>query len=260
MSESPKSQKELFSDQELMRYSRHIMLPQLDVEGQLSLANSTVLIVGVGGLGAAVTQYLAASGVGEMLLADHDIVEESNLQRQIIHTQAALGGYKVESAKKAVEAINPNVTVRMIKQSVGDSNLPEFIQQVDLVIDCCDNFSTRIAINKACKANGKILVSGAAIRFEGQITTFDFRRDDSPCYQCLYDLTGNENLSCSEAGVLSPLVGVIGSYQAVEAIKCLTGAGKNLCGRVQIFDGLQGQWREFRVKQDPECSVCGLKA
>lgn len=249
--------KRQFSDDELLRYSRHILLPQLDVNGQLAIANATVLVVGAGGLGAPVAQYLAAAGIGRLLLADHDHVELSNLQRQVIHNERSLGMLKVESAARAIALLNPGVTVEPIAAVLQEPELDVLVAQVDVVLDCCDNFETRKAVNKACVTHGKPLVSGAAIRLEGQVTVFDFRRADSPCYQCLYDVTGGETMTCSQSGVLSPLVGVIGSTQAVEALKLIAGIGESLVGRLQLYDAAQGSWRELKLRRDPACSVCG---
>jgi molybdopterin/thiamine biosynthesis adenylyltransferase len=251
--------KSTFTDPELLRYSRHILLSQLDVDGQLAIANATVLVVGAGGLGAPVAQYLAAAGVGRLLLADHDRVELSNLQRQVIHNEQSLGVLKVESAARAIGLLNPGVEVEPIAQLLQGPELDALVARVDVVLDCCDNFDTRKAVNQACVTHGKPLVSGAAIRLEGQVTVFDFRRADSPCYQCLYDVTGGETMTCSQSGVLSPLVGVIGSTQAVEALKIIVGFGESLVGRLQLYDAAQGTWRELKLRRDPACSVCGAR-
>jgi molybdopterin/thiamine biosynthesis adenylyltransferase len=245
------------SDEALLRYSRHILLPQLDVAGQLQLAGSRVLILGVGGLGSAAAQYLAASGVGHLLLADHDQVELSNLQRQVIHHQQTLGLPKVESAARAIALLNPHVRVEPLSRLLMEPELSEKVALVDVVLDCSDNFETRISVNRACIAAGKPLVSGAAIRLEGQVSVFDFRDPASPCYQCLYEVTGNDNLTCAQSGVLSPLVGVIGCTQAVEALKILAGFGEPLVGRLQLYDAAQGRWRELKLRRDPECAACG---
>lgn len=252
--------KSAFTDAELLRYSRHILLPQLDVDGQLAIANASVLVVGVGGLGAAVAQYLAAAGVGRLVLADHDKVELSNLQRQVIHNEQSLGLFKVESAARAIRLLNPAVTVESLTTLLQEPELGAVVAQVDVVLDCCDNFDTRKAVNQACVAHGKPLVSGAAIRLEGQLTVFDFRRADSPCYQCLYDVTGGESMTCAQSGVLAPLVGVIGTSQALEALKLIAGFGESLVGRLQLYDAAQGSWRELKLRRDPACSVCGGRA
>lgn len=249
--------KTAFTDAELLRYSRHILLPQLDIDGQLAIANAKVLVVGVGGLGAAAVQYLAAAGVGHLLLADHDTVELSNLQRQVIHNEQSLGLSKVESATRAIRLLNPGVNVEPITVLLQEPELDALVGRVDVVLDCCDNFETRKAVNKVCVTHGKPLVSGAAIRLEGQISVFDFRRADSPCYQCLYDVTGGETMTCAQSGVLSPLVGVIGATQALEALKLIGGFGEALVGRLQLYDAAYGSWRELRLRRNPACTVCG---
>jgi len=246
----------MLNDEELLRYSRHILLPEVDVKGQLSLKKARVLIVGLGGLGSAVAQYLAASGVGTLVLVDHDIVEVSNLQRQVIHRMDTLGQTKVDSAKSYIENLNPEVNVVCLDTAVNEDNIADHFDKVDLVVDCCDNFVTRKLVNRTCLHLKKILVSGAAIRMEAQVTVFDFRDSNSPCYQCLYELTGNENLSCSQSGVLSPLVGITGSIQALETLKLIMSIGKSLVGRVQFFDAKNSQWREFKLKKDPNCKLC----
>lgn len=247
-----------FSDDELSRYSRHILLPQIDIGGQLAFANARVLVVGLGGLGSPVAQYLAASGVGQLDLVDHDQVELSNLQRQVIHSQATLGLDKVESAARAIAQLNPNCCVRSVNYTLAGDDLAEAVDKVDVVVDCTDNFSSRMAINHQCLAQRTPLVSGAAIRMEGQVTVFNFRQSSSPCYQCLYDLAGDDsNLTCSENGVLAPVVGVIGATQAVEVLKLLANIGEPLTGRLQLYDAMSGKWREFKLRRDPACKVCG---
>lgn len=246
-----------FSDDELLRYSRQIMLPQFDVAGQQRLASARVLIVGLGGLGSPVALYLAGAGVGELVLADFDQVELTNLHRQIAHGMADLGKLKVESARESIAAINPLVQVRTISQPLQDELLTEQVALVDAVVDCTDNFATRFALNKACVAAGKPLISGAAIRLEGQISVFDTRQPQNPCYQCLYAHTDEEQLTCSEAGVMGPLVGIVGSVQALETIKVLSGLGQPLAGRLLLLDGMSLSWREFKIKRDPRCAVCG---
>ena len=246
-----------FTDSELLRYSRHILLPQLDVEGQLAITNASVLVVGVGGLGSAAAQYLAASGIGQLVLADHDTVELSNLQRQVIHNEQSLGLAKVESAARAIRLLNPEVEVEALAVLLQEPELGAAVAGVDLVLDCCDNFDTRKAVNQACYTHGKPLVSGAAIRLEGQLAVFDFRHPQSPCYQCLYDVAGGEAMTCAQSGVLSPLVGVIGASQALEALKLIAGFGETLVGRLQLYDAAYGSWRELKLRRDPGCSVCG---
>ncbi|MEX0738748.1 MAG: molybdopterin-synthase adenylyltransferase MoeB [Pseudohongiella sp.] len=248
-------------DEQLLRYSRQIMLPAFDIEGQARLLQSTVLVVGMGGLGSPVAMYLAAAGVGHLILVDDDIVEISNLQRQIVHREAALGDSKVESAQRTLTALNSDVKITTIHQRVDKPLLARLVSdQVDLVIDACDNFSTRFAINEICVHYKVPLVSGAAIRLEGQVAVFDSRQPDSPCYQCLYHGGDDEQMSCSRNGVLAPVVGVIGSMQALEAIKVLSGMGTSLCGRLLLFDAMTSTWRELRLPRDPACSACGAGA
>jgi len=247
----------VLSDQELLRYSRQILLRQVDIDGQLRLKNSRVLIVGLGGLGAPVALYLAAAGVGELHLADFDTVELTNLQRQIIHDTDSIGSTKVDSALRRLAAINPEVSLVAHRQALDADSLGVAVAAVDLVLDCCDNFATREAVNAACVAAGKPLVSGAAIRLEGQLSVFDPRRPQSPCYHCLYGHGSEAELTCSEAGVIGPLVGLVGSLQALEALKLLAGFGEPLVGRLLLIDALGTKFRELRVKRDPQCSVCG---
>jgi adenylyltransferase/sulfurtransferase len=243
-------------DQQLLRYSRQILLPQLDIEGQQRLLDSRVLIVGLGGLGSPVALYLAAAGVGTLVLADHDAVDLTNLQRQVIHQTADVGRPKVESAADSVRALNPEVETLQLPQALAGEELIEAVANVDLVVDCCDNFATRQAVNAACVALRRPLVSGAAIRLEGQLSVFDSRRNDSPCYQCLYGSGEETALSCSEAGVIGPLVGLIGSLQALEALKLLAGFGDPMVGRLLLVDALGSRFREMRVRRDPACICC----
>ncbi|MBL4835146.1 MAG: molybdopterin-synthase adenylyltransferase MoeB [Pseudomonas sp.] len=244
-------------DQQLLRYSRQILLGQVDIQGQQRLLESRVLIVGLGGLGAPVALYLAAAGVGTLVLADHDHVELTNLQRQIIHATAAVGRAKVQSAANSIKQVNPGVETVMLEQALAGQALADAIADVDVVVDCCDNFATRQAVNEACVRLRRPLVSGAAIRLEGQLSVFDSRREDSPCYQCLYGGGEDTALSCSEAGVIGPLVGIVGSLQALEAIKLLVGFGEPLVGRLLLVDALDSRFREMRVRRDPACSCCG---
>ena len=246
------------SDEELLRYSRQILLAHVDIDGQLKLKNSRVLIVGLGGLGSPVALYLAAAGVGELHLADFDRVDLSNLQRQIAHDTASIGQAKVDSAMARLGAINPQITLVPHRQALDVDSLAAAVSSVDLVLDCSDNFSTREAVNAACVAAGKPLVSGAAIRLEGQLAVFDPRRAESPCYHCLYGHGSEAELTCSEAGVVGPLVGVVGSLQALEALKLLAGFGEPLVGRLLLIDAFTSQFRELRVKRDPGCTVCGV--
>lgn len=247
----------MLTDNELLRYSRQILLPQIDVDGQLRLKDSRVLIVGLGGLGAPVALYLAAAGVGELHLADFDTVDMTNLQRQIIHDTDSVGMGKVDSAIARLTALNPDVKLVAHRQALDADSLDAAVAGVDLVLDCCDNFGTREAVNAACVAAKKPLVSGAAIRLEGQLSVFDPRREESPCYHCLYGHGSEAELTCSEAGVVGPLVGLVGSLQALEALKLLAGFGEPLVGRLLLIDALGTRFRELRVKRDPQCAVCG---
>ncbi|MDD3577176.1 HesA/MoeB/ThiF family protein [Halothiobacillus sp.] len=244
------------NDEQLLRYSRHIMLPEIDYAGQERLRGSRVLIAGLGGLGSPVALYLAAAGVGELVLADFDAVDLSNLQRQVIHDTASVGLLKIDSAARRIAAINPDVKLRLIHDKLTKENLPELLADVDLVCDCSDNFALRFALNAACVDAQKPLVSGAAIRMEGQVTVFDTRLPESPCYHCLYQEEGEDALRCSETGVLSPLVGMIGSVQASEAIKILAGFGDTLVGRLALFDLKRAEFRTIRYRRDPDCPVC----
>jgi len=249
------------NDDELLRYSRHILLDGFDIDGQQKLCDSTALIVGLGGLGCPVALYLAASGVGHLMLADFDAVDITNLQRQIAHTEARVGISKVESARQAIAAINSTIRVTMLNQALDAESLIDAVSKADVVIDCSDNFVTRFAINAACVKAAKPLVSGAAIRSEGQVAVYDGARDDAPCYRCLYsDEIDSEQLACSEAGVLSPLVGVVGSMQALEAVKLLSGFGTPLRGKLLVFDGASAEWRQLKLPKDPQCPVCGDRA
>lgn len=246
----------MLSDEELLRYSRQILLPQIDIDGQVRLRESRALIVGLGGLGSPVALYLAAAGVGELHLADFDEVDLSNLQRQVLHDNAALGRPKVDSAAARLRALVPALRLRLHGALDGDS-LAAAVGAADVVLDCSDNFATREAINAACVKARVPLVSGAAIRLEGQLATFDPRRADSPCYHCLYGHGGDDAPTCSEAGVLGPLVGTVGSLQALEALKLLVGFGEPLVGRLLLVDALGSRFRELKVRRDPGCAVCG---
>jgi molybdopterin/thiamine biosynthesis adenylyltransferase len=247
------------SDAELLRYSRQILLPQIDIEGQLRLKKSRALIVGLGGLGSPVALYLAAAGIGELHLADFDQVELSNLHRQILHDSTRIGQHKVDSAIARLTAINPLIHLQARRQALDAASLKEAVAAVDLVLDCSDNFVTREAVNAACVASKRPLVSGAAVRLEGQLVVFDARRADSPCYQCLYAKGNAAELSCSESGVAGPLLGLVGSLQALEALKLLAGFGEPLVGRLLLIDALRSGFRELRVRRDPACAVCGAE-
>ncbi len=243
-------------DEALLRYSRQIMLPEMDVAGQQKLVDATVLIIGVGGLGCPAAMYLAAAGVGHLILADDDAVELTNLQRQIAHSQADLGKSKVESAKAKLEGLNPDLKLTLINSRLEGSNLDDAVEQADLVLDACDNFTTRFAVNRACIQHGVPLVSGAAIRMEGQVAVFDSNQLESPCYQCLYQDGDDADASCSTNGVMAPVVGIIGSMQAMEAIKLLCGIGESLVGRLLLLDAHSMQWREMKLPKDPDCPAC----
>ncbi|MCY1419477.1 Molybdopterin-synthase adenylyltransferase [compost metagenome] len=246
----------MLTDQELLRYSRQILLPQIDIDGQLRLKAGRALIIGLGGLGSPVALYLAAAGVGELHLADFDSVDVTNLQRQVLHDSQSIGMSKVDSAISRLTAINPDVTLVAHRMALDEDSLADAVAAVDVVLDCSDNFSTREAVNAACVKAAKPLVSGAAIRLEGQLSVFDSRRSESPCYHCLYGHGSEAELTCSEAGVVGPLVGLVGSLQALEALKLLAGFGETLVGRLLLIDALGSRFRELRVKRDPACSVC----
>lgn len=243
-------------DEQLLRYSRQIMLPSIGIEGQERLRDARALIIGLGGLGSPVAMYLAAAGVGTLVLVDFDKVDLTNLQRQIIHTTDRIGRPKVESARESLQALNPETRIVTIDQALEGQALAEQVAQADVVIDGSDNFATRFAVSAACYANRTPLVSGAAIRMEGQVSVFT-GQPGSPCYHCLYPSEGQLDETCSANGVLAPLVGAIGSIQAIEAIKLLTGAGDPLVGRLLLFDALQMEWRTVKLKPDPACPVCG---
>lgn len=245
------------NDEELLRYSRQIMLPEMDVAGQQKLVGATVLIIGMGGLGCPAAMYLAAAGVGHLIIADDDVVELTNLQRQIAHSQANLGEPKVESARATLEGLNPQVRITALNKRLLGAELDEAVSQVDLVVDACDNFTTRFAINRSCVKFSKPLVSGAAIRMEGQVAVFDSWQKDSPCYECLYQAGDDADASCASNGVMAPLVGIIGAVQAMEAIKLLAGVGQPLVGRLLLLDATTMQWREMHLPRDKQCKACG---
>lgn len=245
------------NDNQLLRYSRHILLPQIAYEGQEKLTQSHALIVGAGGLGSPVALYLAAGGVGTLTICDFDTVDLTNLQRQIIHTTNSVDVNKALSAQHAIYAINPDIQVHTVQQKTTQESFSELAKQADVVIDCSDNFATRYTLNRICFQLKKPLVSGAAIGFDGQITVFDFRNDTSPCYQCLFPDDGSETeMRCAENGVFSPLVGMIGTAQAAEAMKLLMGIGTSLQGRLLLLDSLGMEWRSIKLSRDPACAVC----
>lgn len=244
------------SDEQLLRYSRQIMLPQIDIAGQQRLLGSSALIIGVGGLGAPVALYLAACGVGEIVLVDDDRVELKNLQRQIIYSTGQVGTPKVESATQVIGSLNPEVSVSVIAQRLSGDALRICIEDADVVIDATDNLASRLEINRQCHAARTPLVSASAIRWEGQLSVFDSRQPASPCYQCLYGRLGEVGQSCSENGVMGPVVGMLGCMQANEAVKVLTGAGSPLVGRVLMLDALSMDTQFIHLDRDPACTVC----
>lgn len=243
------------TDHEMLRYNRQIILKSIDFDGQEKLKASRVLIVGLGGLGCAASQYLASAGVGHLILVDYDVVSLSNLQRQILHTDETIGQAKVKSAKARLELINPNIKIQIFNQKFGDEDWAELITNIDLVLDCTDNVDVRNQLNLQCFKQKRPLVSGSAIRFEGQVSVFSYREDE-PCYQCLSQLFGNEALSCVEAGVIAPIVGVVGSIQALETIKVLLNIGKTLSGKLLMIDGLHFSIREMALPKNINCTVC----
>ncbi|EDM46198.1 HesA/MoeB/ThiF family protein [Marinobacter algicola] len=249
----------MLNDEELLRYSRQILMPTFDISGQTKLKSARVLVVGAGGLGCPVALYLGAAGVGHLTLVDNDLIEIANLQRQIAFEQADLGESKAEHLADRVRRINPDVSVTTLNECLEGDELQRQVNSATLVVDCTDNFNTRFALNRACVAARVPLVSGAAIRGEGQLSVYDVRDDNSPCYHCLYPEQGNEDLTCSEAGVIGPLVGMIGASQAMEAVKVITGVGKPLVGRLLILDAWQMEWREMKLSRDPSCPVCSSR-
>lgn len=246
------------NDHELLRYSKQIMLPQIDVEGQQKIIDSTMLIIGMGGLGSPTALYLAAAGVGHLIIADFDQVELSNLQRQIIHRTADIGEDKVDSAKAKLLELNSNITVTVANEIMHSDNLASLIKDVDIVLDGTDNFESRFEINKACVECHKPLISAAVIRFEGQISVFKGYEVDQPCYQCLYSEDGNGRESCVENGVLAPVAGLVGTIQALQAIKVLLGLGEQLCGELLLIDGLDLSFKKVKIVKDSECPICSL--
>ena len=247
-------------DDDLLRYSRHILLNEIGIEGQERISAAHALIIGAGGLGSPVALYLGSAGVGHISVVDHDTVDMTNLQRQIAHTVARVGQPKVKSIQAAIEAINPTVHVTPIQQRADAALLDELVAQADVVLDCCDNFATRHAINAACVAHQKPLVSGAAIRFDGQVTVYDPRNDLSPCYACVFPPEATfEETRCATMGVFAPLVGIIGSLQAAQALQLISGAGRPLTGRLLMLDGRCMEFTEVRVNRHANCPVCGPK-
>lgn len=248
------------NEHQLERYSRHINLTQIGPEGQQKLLDSTALLVGAGGLGSPVAMYLAAAGVGKLVIADFDIVELSNLQRQIAHTSDRIGELKTHSARTTCQALNPDIDIQTIDAVLDEERLLEAVAAADVVLEGSDNFPTRFEVNEACVKFGKPLVSGAAIRFDGQVSVFAGHKPDVPCYRCLYGEGTEAAETCAQTGVLSPVVGMIGSVQATEAIKVLAGFGKTLEGRLLLLDGLSMEWREVGLRKSKKCPVCGPNA
>nr|VFJ97652.1 MAG: adenylyltransferase and sulfurtransferase [Candidatus Kentron sp. H]VFJ98187.1 MAG: adenylyltransferase and sulfurtransferase [Candidatus Kentron sp. H]VFK03234.1 MAG: adenylyltransferase and sulfurtransferase [Candidatus Kentron sp. H] len=244
------------SENQRIRYSRHIALSRFGEEGQRRLLNARVLIVGIGGLGSPISIYLAASGVGHLVLVDFDRVEVSNLQRQVVHTSGDLARHKVESARDHLVALNPNIRITALARALDEEELFSEVSRANVVVDATDNFESRFELNRACFQTKTPLVSGAAIRMEGQVTVFDARRGDSPCYRCLYSDEIEEGETCAQVGVLSPLLGIIGSIQATETLKILTNTGTDLTGRVIFLDAFGMELRTMRLRKDPDCPVC----
>ena len=246
------------NDEQLLRYSRHLLLEEIDVAGQEILLSSHILIIGAGGLGSAAAPYIAAAGVGQITLIDHDKVELTNLQRQIMHTQNSVGKSKVESGKEFLQNLNPTLTINVIAEKASDNLLKELLPRVNLVLDCTDNFATRQLINAACFKHRVPLVSGSALKFDGQLSVFDFRNVTSPCYACLFSPAEQfEEVSCASMGIFSPLVGIIGAMQAAQALQVLIGFGQPLVGRMLLWNALNTQIDEIRISRNPGCLVCG---
>lgn len=248
------------NDEQLLRYSRQIMLPEIDAAGQQRLGAAHALVVGLGGLGSAASIYLAAGGVGRLTLVDFDRVDLSNLQRQILHRTADIGRPKTESAREHLSALNPDVSLTLVDRTVDEENLGELVTQADVIVDASDNFRTRFAVNSACVRARKPLVSAAAIRFEAQITVFDARDPASPCYRCLYGAGAEVEETCTANGVIAPLLGIAGSVQALEAMKIIMNLGRTLAGRLLLLDVLTMEWHSARLARDPACTVCGTGA
>jgi len=248
------------NDEQLLRYSRHILLPEIGVEGQERLRAARALVVGAGGLGCPAALYLAAAGVGRLTIADSDRVDLTNLQRQILYRTDSVGAPKVDAARATLGAVNPEVELVTLQKRLQADDLPEVVAGADIVLDCSDNFATRHAINRACVTYRKPLVSGAAIRFDAQLMVFDLRKPDAPCYACLFPEDGEiEEVQCAVMGVFAPMTGAVGALQAMEAIKLLAGAGESLNGRLLLLDAKSAEWRTVRVSKDPACAVCSAK-
>ncbi|MHA7879220.1 MAG: HesA/MoeB/ThiF family protein [Saccharospirillum sp.] len=245
------------TDEQLLRYSRNILLPELDVAGQQALVNARVLVIGAGGLGSPILLYLAAAGVGHIRLADGDVVDETNLQRQVVHTTATVGQLKTHSAQAQLQALNPDVTVECIDEALDEAGIDRWAEGCDAVVIGTDSFSSRYDANRVCQRLGIPLVSGAAIGLAGQVSVFDFRDPNSPCFACLYPDGQDEQLSCATSGVLGPVVGTIGCVQAIETLKLLAGFGQPLTGQLLMLDAMDMNWQRFRFQRQPQCPVCG---
>ena len=246
-------------DSQLLRYSRHILLPEIGVEGQQRLIDARVLVVGVGGLGSPAAMYLAAAGVGTLVLADGDIVDLTNLQRQLAHSTGSVGMPKVESARDTLARLNPEITIECIAEKLADTPLDQAVESADVVLDCSDNFATRHAVNRSCFRHRKPLVSGAGVRFDGQVTVFDLRDPVNPCYECLFPEDADiEETRCAVMGVFAPLTGIIGTVQAAEAIKLIVGTIDTLSGKLLLLDALRMDWRSVKLHKDPACKLCGF--
>lgn len=246
------------NDDQLLRYSRHILLDEIGIDGQEKISAAHVLIVGAGGLGSPAALYLASAGVGRITLADGDTVDLTNLQRQLLHAPDRIGHLKAHSGRVALTALNPDICVEALSLHLSGDTLASEIARCDVALDCSDNFTTRYAINRACVMHGTPLISGAAIRFEGQLCVFDRRCDDAPCYHCLFPEGEDiEEVRCAVTGVFAPVTGIIGSMQAAEALKLITGAGSPPTGRLMVLDGLKMEWRNSRFAKDEKCTVCG---
>ena len=245
-------------DQQRLRYSRHLLLNEFGEEAQERLLAAHALVIGAGGLGSSALLYLAASGMGRITVCDGDRVDLTNLQRQVVHRQESIGQPKAASAAATLRSINPDIRIEPLEERAGPERLAALVRGADVVLDCSDNFATRHAINRACVAARKPLVSGAGIRFDGQVAVFDLRHAEAPCYHCLFaEDAQSEDVRCAVMGVFAPLVGIIGTFQAMEAIKLVAGIGDTLAGRLLLFDALSSRWHEVRLARDPHCRVCG---
>jgi len=248
------------NDDQLLRYSRHILLPEIGIEGQERLLASHALLIGAGGLGSPIALYLASAGVGRITICDGDTVDLTNLQRQIVHRTESIGTPKVDSARATLHSINPHVKIDAVRERLDEARIEELAAGADVVLDGSDNFATRHAVNRACVRHMKPLVSGAAVRFDGQVAVFDMRRADAPCYACLFPEAGeNEDVRCAVMGVFAPITGIIGTIQAAEALKLLAQTGELLTGRLLLVDALTMQLRTIKLKKDPACPACGPK-